>query len=45
MGNNLRLASSANETGRVNDSRVWPFWAGDAAGVPNLWNLDRAVNA
>lgn len=43
LGNNLRLASSANETGDVKNFGACHSWDGDAAGVPIRRRLSRMV--
>jgi hypothetical protein len=44
LGNNLRLASNANETGDVKNLGVRQSWDSEAAGVPDGLRLCRIVN-
>ena len=44
LGNDLRLAYSANETGHVKDSCLRHSWDGDVAGVPDRQAPYRVAN-
>jgi hypothetical protein len=45
LGNTLRPASSANETGDVKNQGVRLSWGVDAVGVPDRWHLYRVVGS